>query len=91
LRDAVRYVAHGSGSSDVAVSFGNALVERALSLSAFPERGRIVPELGLKDVREIIFKSYRIVYRISGAAVQILRFWHAARGTPELTIDDFSE
>ncbi len=37
---------------------------------------------------EIIFKNYRIVYRI---AAQILRFWHAPRGTPDITVDEFRE
>jgi plasmid stabilization system protein ParE len=90
LRDVVRYIALGSGSSDVAERFGKMLLERALSLSKLPERGRVVPELELAEVREIIFKSYRIVYRVSETSVQILRFWHAARGAPELTIDDFT-
>ena len=68
-----------------AVQFGNALVDKALSLDTFPERGRIVPELQLESVREIIHRSYRIIYEIlhDPDAVFVLRFWHAARGIPE--------
>lgn len=91
LKDLVRYIRQASGSPAVAERLGMALVQKALTLSALPERGRIVPELGLPDVREIIFKSYRIVYRIVPDHVQILRFWHAARGTPQINVDDFSE
>jgi plasmid stabilization system protein ParE len=38
----------------------------------------------LSYVREIIFKSYRIVYRVrhEQKLVEVSRFWHCARGTP---------
>ncbi|MSR64602.1 MAG: hypothetical protein EXS18_02345 [Verrucomicrobiae bacterium] len=38
-------------------------------------------------IRERIFRSYRIVYRIEEQHSRIIvsRFWHAARGTPDLT------
>jgi toxin ParE1/3/4 len=76
-------------SADIAERFGNRLIDRAVTLATLPERGRIVPELGQPDIREIIFKSYRIVYRIRGTCVEVIRFWHAARGTPEIDSDDF--
>jgi toxin ParE1/3/4 len=73
----------------IAERFGNHLIDRALTLATMPERGRIVPELGNPEIREIIFKSYRIVYRIRPARVEIIRFWHSARGTPEIDSDEF--
>jgi toxin ParE1/3/4 len=90
LKEVVTFIRRASGSPEIAERLGNNLVEKALSLSKFPERGRVVPEFGQPDVREIIFKNYRIVYRIKGQFVQMLRFWHAARGTPEINIDDFT-
>jgi len=45
------------------------------SLGEFSERGRIVPELGLPR-RELIVGQYRLVYRIRGEGVQILRLIH---------------
>jgi len=75
----------------LASQFGATLIQRALSLSKLPERGRIVPELGIPGVREIIHRSYRIVYRIVPGQVQVLRFWHAARGIPEISVDDFRD
>jgi plasmid stabilization system protein ParE len=67
-------------------TFGNELIDRALSLTTFPERGRVVPEIGEPAVREIIHGSYRIIYEIfSGpGSVFVLRFWHGARGEPEI-------
>jgi len=67
-------------------SFGNQLIDKALSIGPLPERGRIVPELKDPSVRELIHGPYRIIYEIFGdpAAVFVLRFWHAARGEPEI-------
>jgi len=38
------------------------------------------------ELREIIFRSYRIIYRVSSPdqSVEIVRFWHAARGFPQI-------
>jgi toxin ParE1/3/4 len=33
-------------------------------ISAFPEAGRIVPELKNERLREVIFKNFRIIYMI---------------------------
>ena len=76
-------------SADIAERFGNQLIDRALTLGMLPERGRVVPELADPEVREIIFKSYRIVYRLRPGRVEVIRFWHAARGAPEIDSDEF--
>jgi toxin ParE1/3/4 len=67
-------------------TFGNELIDRALSTAIFPELGRVVPEIGELTVREIIHGSYRIIYEIfpEREAIFILRFWHGARGAPDL-------
>jgi plasmid stabilization system protein ParE len=70
LKSITFYVAQGS-SPEIAARFGNSLIDRALTLETLPMRGRVVPEIGDPNVREIIFKSYRIVYRIRGEAVEI--------------------
>jgi plasmid stabilization system protein ParE len=49
--------------------------QKASSLYAFPDRGRIVPELrdqGIILYRELIVPPWRIIYRISEKAVYIL-------------------
>lgn len=53
--------------------------ERIEQLAAFPESGRIVPELGRRDIREIICGAYRIVYRCSADAILILTVRHGRR------------
>ena len=52
-----------------------AAVERA---GAFPESGRMVPEVGDPSVREILWRRYRVVYRVRGSEVQIVTVFHGA-------------
>jgi toxin ParE1/3/4 len=47
-------------------------------LEPFPESGRIVEEVQRNDIREIILKNYRIIYRVS-SSVDILIVKHGAR------------
>ena len=73
-------------SPERARAFGHALTDKALSLGEFPEIGRISPELSDPAVRELIHGPYRIIYEVRSDpdAIFILRFWHAARGFPEV-------
>ena len=73
-------------SREKAVTFGRLLLKSTKNLSAFPEMGRVVPEFNDQSIREIIVRAYRVVYRVDHAdcRVDIARFWHASRGTPEL-------
>ena len=63
IQDIVRYIS--IGEPDRALRFGRLLIQHARSLSAFPLRGRVVPEFGDDSIRELIVRSYRIVYRVS--------------------------
>jgi plasmid stabilization system protein ParE len=53
--------------------------ERVERLAAFPESGRIVPELGRQDIRELIYGAYRIIYRCSADSILILTVRHGRR------------
>lgn len=53
-----------------------ATVER---LPAFPQSGRMVPEVNNPAIREVIQGSYRIVYRLIHGEIHILTVHHAAR------------
>ena len=69
------------------MSFGYELISEADRLQEFPELGRIVPEYRNDYIREIIFRPYRIVYRVDheNKICEIARVWHSARGIPELS------
>ena len=84
LKEAVVFIA--PHNPERARSFGNELIDRALTLATFPERGRVVPEIGEPAVREIIHGPYRIIYEVfpEQRVVYVLRFWHGARGEPDL-------
>ena len=68
------------------MSFGYELISETDRLQEFPELGRIVPEYRDDNIREIIFRPYRIVYRVDHerAFCEIARVWHSARGLPQL-------
>ena len=61
------------------------LNEKVELLVDFPELGRVVAEEEDPTVREVIYRSYRIVYLYASAnkTIQIIRVWHSARGEPE--------
>jgi len=44
-----------------------------------PESGRIVPEFNIANLREIIHPPFRIVYRLDGSQVRIVRVWRSER------------
>jgi len=45
----------------------------------FPEIGRIVPEYADPKMREIIYRNYRIVYRIEERIVEIITVFHGSK------------
>ncbi len=63
------YIAHDS------VRYAELVVQRIVGsverLSTFPESGRVVPELGVTTIREVIVDVFRVVYRLRGDLVEI--------------------
>lgn len=51
----------------------------ASKLEKFPEIGKIVPELSAYNYREILFKRYRIIYRIHLDLIYIVSVHHSSR------------
>lgn len=49
------------------------------NLSTFPEMGRMVPEINVPDIRELLFHNYRIIYRLEANRVLVITVAHAAR------------
>jgi toxin ParE1/3/4 len=82
LESIVRFILQDNPT--VAAEFGGKLIGSVRHLGQFPRIGRVVPEQNNKNIREIIFKPYRIFYRVRDEikTVEVIRFWHAARGEP---------
>ena len=66
-------------SRDRAIKFVDQLIEHADLLSDKPRMGRTVPELANPDIRELVFKRYRIVYRLKANCIEILTVFEGHR------------
>ncbi len=45
---------------------------RACAAAEVPFAGRMVPEFGREEIREVFLRSYRIIYRASGKGIVVL-------------------
>ena len=66
-------------SSDQAALFITRLIEATDRLGSFPVSGRLIPEIGRSECREIIYGAYRVMYRVQGEEVWITGVVHGAR------------
>ena len=41
-------------------------------LQRFPQSGRVVPEIGLFEYREVLYEAHRVIYRIEKRQISIL-------------------
>ncbi len=84
LRDIVRYIS--ADSPERAVAFARLLVTCTKRLCDFPEMGRVVPEFADVSIREIVVRSYRVIYHVDhgDCRVDVARFWHGAQGDPDI-------
>jgi len=67
------------GVPDVGERLLREVVLQTERLAEFPESGRVVPELGLPMLREIIHPPFRIVYRIDTKRIRVVRVWRSER------------
>jgi addiction module RelE/StbE family toxin len=63
----------------VAAVFADRAFRATDRLANYPRSGRIVPELAVENIREIILGNYRLIYRIRQDQVQVVTVHHAAR------------
>ena len=62
------------------------ILEKSENLKLFPQMGRIVPEIGDPNVRELIVYSYRLIYEILPEEIRILALIHGKRDFFSLNI-----
>jgi len=55
------------------------LIEHIQTLADNPDIGRVVPEFGEKQIRELIHPPFRIVYVRELASVHVIRVWRSER------------
>jgi len=69
--EAAKYIARDK--PEAARSWLEGIFEAVDHLEAFPQSGRMVPEIGLPEYREIVYrKSHRISYYVDKTSVRIL-------------------
>ena len=77
-------------SADRALHVWTTLKRRIETLSRFPLRGRLVPELkaiGLDLYRELIVYPYRVLFRIQGRKVLVLGVFDGRRDLEEMLFE----
>jgi toxin ParE1/3/4 len=66
-------------SVEMATLFVRRLFDATDRLQEFPFSGRIIPEINNSDCREVIYGTYRIMYRVEKNEVWITGVIHGAR------------
>jgi plasmid stabilization system protein ParE len=78
LADAEEFIARDS--PERAARFVDAIIVHTEAiLSDNPRSGRVVPETGNPDIRELIYRGYRIVYRLNGDRIEIFTVFEGHR------------
>lgn len=57
----------------------NEIINKVEILHIFPYSGRILNDIVNEEYRELIYKSYRIIYKIKISTIYIHRVLHSAR------------
>jgi plasmid stabilization system protein ParE len=77
VEEIVEYI--GCDRPGVAREWVVGLFENVNTLAMFPQKGRVVREVGRADIREIVYKRHRVVYKTEAARVAILTVRHGRR------------
>ena len=75
-------------SPGYAAAFVRRVRDHARSLDELALRGRIVPELGEPDVRELLLGNHRLLYEIHEKTIYVLALIHGARDLAALWQED---
>ena len=77
LLDIAEYI--GRNSRDAAQAWVDRIKKRARMAAKHPLAGRVVPEFGREDIREVFLRSYRLVYLIGDDAIEVLTVFEGHR------------
>lgn len=62
-----------------AIRFVDSLIDAVEDLADHPERGRLVPELPGSALRELVFRGYRVIYRLGARRIEVLTVFEGHR------------
>jgi len=86
LREIGAFISQDSPSA--ARRWINRLQESARKAATMPRAGRVVPELNLENIREVLPGNYRLVYRLKEREIEILTVFEGHR---LLRLDPFED
>jgi toxin ParE1/3/4 len=55
------------------------LTSRSKQIAVFPLSGRVVPEFQVGQIREVLHRSYRIIYHIRPNHIDVIGVLHMSR------------
>ncbi len=70
LQEIEEYISRDNPAA--AIEFVDKLISVAETIIYNPKKGRVVPELSLENIREILHKNYRVVYLVKKSSIEIL-------------------
>jgi len=74
MQEIIDYIA--LDNIDASIKWADKIFKNVEKLIDFPEKGRVVPEVKRKDIKEIVLSNYRIIYRIDKDRISILTIRH---------------
>ncbi len=83
--EAAKYIARDG--PEVAAAWADGLFDVVGKLVQFPRRGRVVPEVGRPEIRELLYEGYRVVYRVDQKQVLVLTVRHQRRRFTEAALE----
>lgn len=71
-------------SAFYAAAFVHETLDVGRSLNELSERGRVVPEFGDQNIREVFVRDYRLIYSIEESRIVLLGLVHGKRDLKSL-------
>ena len=81
VAEATRFI--GADDPEAAERWEAGLTNRVERAAELPLSGRVVPEIRRKDLREIIYGRYRLVYQVTASHVIVVRVLEGHRQLPD--------
>lgn len=88
VSDIARYIAKDNPGA--AERWVNELFDSVEHLADFPQSGGVVPEVGVRRIRELIFGAYRVIYSVRDK-VEILTVRRGSQRLDVSEVDDEQE
>lgn len=76
LRQCRDYLLELTQDPQTAYKFEDGLIDTSLQLADFPLSGTVVSEIGRKEIRELLYEGYRLIYKYTKNCCYVLSVRH---------------